>query len=283
MNTRIIEARLKMYGVQAGISESQALREITQELILYALSTSDFFTSAAFQGGTCLRILHGIDRFSEDMDFILKQANSNLTWQPWFSLISATLEQYGYSVEVQDKSKAGEAVKKAFVKDDSIGKILHLAYPDKRGSSRPVKIKLEVDTNPPNGSEFETKYIGFPSVSSVTVENLPTMLAGKSHALLCRKYEKGRDWYDFLWYMDRKIPVNYRRLSAALRQSGPWADKDILVDRTWYIDEMSQRIANTDWKRSKEDITAFITQEGQRGLDLWGQDLFLSALARLPE
>lgn len=282
MNTRIIEERLRQYKSSSPDLEAQGIREITQELILFSLSTSDFFTYAAFQGGTCLRIVHGLNRFSEDMDFILKRNDPAFSWKPYLSLIGTTLEQYGYKVELQDKSQAGDAVKKAFVKDDSIGKILRLSYADRQGPPRKIKIKLEIDTNPPGGGEFETRYIGFPAVSSITTETLPTLLAGKSHALLCRAYEKGRDWYDFLWYMARKTPVNYPRLSATLRQAGPWQGKEVIVDRAWYVSEMKTKIEATDWTRARDDVAPFIPQIELPTLKSWSAALFVSALDWLP-
>lgn len=282
MNTGIIEDRLKKYGTDSAETELTAIREITQELILFALSTSDFFSHAAFQGGTCLRIVHGLSRFSEDMDFILKAPDTAFSWQQYLTLIGTTLEQYGYSVELQDKSHADETVKKAFIKDDSIGKVLRLAYANRQGTQRKIRIKLEIDTNPPDGGEFESAFIGFPAPSSITVETLPTLFAGKSHALICRKYEKGRDWYDFLWYLGNKTPVNYRRLSAALEQTGPWEGQGITVDRAWYIDEMKRRIGEMDWKRAKDDVAPFIPRQEQELISKWSADFFLSALERLP-
>lgn len=282
MNTRIIEDRLGKYEPDSAEALAQAISEITQEMILYSLSTSDFFSYAAFQGGACLRIVHGLDRFSEDMDFILKRRDPEFSWRPYLALIGTTLEQYGHQVEVQDKSRVDGTVKKVFIKDDSIGKILRLKYADRRGAQRKIRIKLEIDTNPPGGGALETRYIVFPAVSSITAETLPTLLAGKSHALLCRPYEKGRDWYDFLWYMGSRTPVDYARLSAALNQTGPWEGRGLSVDRDWYIAEMTKRINRMDWSRAKEDVAPFISRQGQQGLSLWGPPLFLSTLERLP-
>lgn len=282
MNTGIIEDRLKRYRTNSAETELTAIREITQELILFALSTSDFFSHAAFQGGTCLRIVHGLNRFSEDMDFILKTGDTDFSWKQYLTLIHTTLEQYGYSVELQDKSHAEETVKKAFIKDDSIGKVLRLAYANRQGTQRKIRIKLEIDTNPPGGGEFESAFIGFPAPSSITAETLPTLFAGKSHALLCRTYEKGRDWYDFLWYLGNKTPVNYRRLAAALDQTGPWERQGLSVDRAWYIDEMKRRIGEMDWKRAKDDVAPFISPQEQGLLSKWNAEFFLNALARLP-
>jgi len=126
MNIIIIENRLKNYGAISAETELTAIREITQELILFALSTSDFFSHAAFQGGTCLRIVHGLSRFSEDMDFILKTRETTFSWQQYLTIIGTMLKQYGYRVELQDKSNADEIMKKAFLKDDSIGKVIRL-------------------------------------------------------------------------------------------------------------------------------------------------------------
>jgi predicted nucleotidyltransferase component of viral defense system len=282
MNTRIIEDRLKKYGTDSAETALKAIREITQELILFALSTSDFFSHAAFQGGTCLRIVHGLNRFSEDMDFTLKTRDPTFSWQQYLALIGTTLEQYGYSVELQDESRVDDTVKKAFIKDDSIGKVLRLAYANRQGTQQKIRIKLEIDTNPPGGGEFETAFIGFPAPSSITTETLPTLFAGKSHALLCRTYEKGRDWYDFLWYMGNKTSLNYPHLCAALNQVGPWAGNDIIVDRDWYITEMKKRIEEMDWARAKDDVSPFISRQEQGILNTWSADLFLSALARLP-
>jgi len=281
MNTGIIENRLKRYHTNSLETELTGIREITQELILFALSTSDFFSHAAFQGGTCLRIVHGLNRFSEDMDFILKTGDTAFSWQQYLTLIDTTLEQYGYSIELQDKSNAEETVKKAFIKDDSIGKVLRLAYANRQGTQRKIRIKLEIDTNPPGGGEFESAFIGFPAPSSITAETLPTLFAGKSHALLCRKYEKGRDWYDLLWYLGNNTPVNYRRLSAALDQTGPWEGQGLSVDRTWYIDNMKRRIVEIDWKRAKDDVAPFISPQEQGLLSKWNAEFFLSALARM--
>lgn len=282
MNTSIIEDRLKKYGAISAETELTAIREITQELILFALSTSDFFSHAAFQGGTCLRIVHGLSRFSEDMDFILKTRDTTFSWQQYLTLIGTMLEQHGYSVELQDKSKADDIVKKAFIKDDSIGKVLRLAYANRQGIPRKIRIKLEIDSNPPGGGEFGSAFIGFPAPSSITVETLPTLFAGKSHALLCRNYEKGRDWYDFLWYLGNKTPVNYRRLSSALDQTGPWKGLGLSVDRAWYLDEMKRRINEIDWKRAANDVEPFIQTQEKGLLSKWSVDFFLSALTRLP-
>lgn len=282
MNTRIIEERLARYGSNSDFESTRAIREITQELILFALSTTDFFTRAAFQGGTCLRIVHGLDRFSEDMDFIAKRGDLDFSWMPYIALVGTVLEQYGYRVELQDKSQADDTVKKAFIKDDSIGKLLSLSFSNRAGVPGKIRIKLEIDTNPPGGGAFETKYIGFPAAASITTETLSTMFAGKSHALLCRKYEKGRDWYDFIWFITRKTEPDYLRLSAALQQSGPWRGQEISADKAWYLGQMKKRIENADWDKARADVAPFISLREQKSLEVWSRFFFLSMLEELP-
>ena len=104
-------------------------------------------------------------------------------------------------------SKASVTVKKAFIKEDSFGQVLSLTYPRTKADPQTVLIKLEIDTNPPSGSNFDNHLIDFPITSSVISQDLPSLFAGKLHALLCRAYVKGRDWYDFIWYVTRKNPI----------------------------------------------------------------------------
>ena len=134
-----------------------------------------------------------------------------------------------------------QAVRMAFVKDDSLGNLLHLNYKPATGPLRKLRIKLEVDTNPPAGASFETKYLDFPFPSAVCVFDLPSLFAGKIHALLCREYLKGRDWYDFIWYTARKTPVNYTLLSSALGQMGPWKGQVVQADRSWCVEQTADQ------------------------------------------
>ncbi len=172
MSTKIVQDRLDSYLCKTALDEEQALREITQEVALAALARSEFFRFAAFHGGTCLRIFYGTNRFSEDFDFLLKDRNENFDLQPYLKGLSDELLAYGYQLEVVDRSKADSAVKKAFIKDASIGKVLQLNHLKADRSMRKIRIKFEVDTNPPAGSHYEIKYLDFPFVSSVTVQDL---------------------------------------------------------------------------------------------------------------
>jgi len=281
MSVKLIQDRLDSYHCQSSIEEEHAVREITQEVALAALGRTEFFKHAVFQGGTCLRILYGLNRFSEDMDFILKEANRDFELQPHLQAVSDELKAYGYDIEIMDRSKAGIAVRKAFLKDDSLGKILQLRYADKSGPLKKIRVKFEVDTNPPLGSGMEIKYVDFPFISSVTVQDKPSLFAGKLHALLCREYVKGRDWYDFLWYTSQEVGINYEFLSSALRQQGPWQEKNIQVDLKWCLEHLEGKINSVDWQAAREDVRRFVKASEQPSLELWSRDLFLSQLRKV--
>ncbi|MFZ2653942.1 MAG: nucleotidyl transferase AbiEii/AbiGii toxin family protein [Victivallales bacterium] len=281
MSIRLIQERLNSYNCKSELEEEHAIREITQEVALAALSRTDFFKHGIFQGGTCLRIFYGLNRFSEDLDFILKEPNRNFKLQPHLQALSEELRAYGYNVDITDRSKAGIAVKKAFIKDDSIGKVLQVNHSGKNGSFRKIRIKLEIDTNPPSGSETEIKYLDFPFVSSVTAQNKPSLFSGKIHALLCREYIKGRDWYDFLWYTSQGIKINCRLLASALKQQGSWKGQDIDVDMDWCMAELEKAIKSIDWKATAEDVRRFVRVTEQPSLNLWSKELFLAQLDKL--
>ncbi len=278
MSTKIIRDRLDSYQCKTALEEEQALREITQEVALAALGRTDFFKFAAFQGGTCLRIFYGINRFSEDFDFLIKEPDQDFNLDPYLKSLSVELDAYGYKLETTDRTKADSAVKKAFIKDSSIGKVLQLNHLRADRSMRKIRIKLEIDTNPPEGSNYEIKYLDFPFVSSVTIQDLPSLFAGKIHALLCREYTKGRDWYDFIWYTGRGVDINYQFITSALKQQGPWQGQELKVDKEWSIKTLHERICSLDWQEAKDDIRRFVRQNELASLELWGKELFLDRL-----
>jgi predicted nucleotidyltransferase component of viral defense system len=281
MSIKLIQERLNSYNCKSELEEEHAIREITQEVALAALSRTDFFKYGVFQGGTCLRIFYGLNRFSEDLDFILREPNSNFKLQPHLQSLSEELQAYGYNVDITDRSKTDITVRKAFIKDDSIGKVLQLNHAGKKSPFRKIRIKLEVDTNPPSGSQTEIKYLDFPFVSSVTVQDKPSLFAGKVHALLCREYIKGRDWHDFLWYTSQRIKINYRFLASALKQQGPWKGRDIDINLEWCMAELGKAIKSLDWKTTTEDVRRFVRVAEQPSLDLWSKELFLAQLEKL--
>jgi len=281
MSIKLIQERLNSYQCQSELEEQQVLREITQEVILAALGRTDFFKQAAFQGGTCLRIFYGLNRFSEDMDFILQRPNVYFELKPYLQATADELSAYGYHIEVLDRSKADIVVKKASLKDDSIGKVIQLSHIGQTGPLGKIRIKFEIDTNPPSHSGWEIKYLDFPFVSSVIAQDTPSLFAGKVHALLCRDYIKGRDWYDFLWYSSRKTPINFAFLSSALDQSGPWQGQQIQVNLDWTRTELQRKIQSLDWNAVAGDVRRFVRANEHPSLDLWSKELFLGQLDKL--
>ena len=281
MSVRVIQERLNSYGCASAIEEEQALREITQEIVLAALGRTAFFDKAAFQGGTCLRIFHGVNRFSEDLDFALRVPDSAFELGGYLRAVVEDLGAFGYQIEIDDRGGVDEVVKKAFLKDDSIGRLLKLGFRPKSGPMRKIRIKFEVDSNPPAGAAYEVKIMDFPFPAAVSLFNLPSLFAGKMHALLCREYVKGRDWYDFLWYAARSTRPNYELLSLALDQTGPWAEKKLFVDDSWCRRELSAKIESLDFAKLREDVKRFLKPVEVASLNLWTREFFLERAAKL--
>jgi len=281
MSVKMIQQRLLSYNCKTEIEEQQAIREITQEVVLAALGRGDFFKYALFQGGTCLRIFYGLNRFSEDLDFILRKPDAEFHLKPHLRCLIDELAAYGYNIEIVDREKADSTIRKAFLKDGSLGKVLNLRHDKQTGTPAKIRIKLEVDTNPPSGSGSDLQYLDFPFVSAVAVQNSSSLFAGKIHALLCRKYIKGRDWYDFIWYSSQKIDINYEFLTSAVNQFGPWQKQNVKTDKAWVVRELERKIVSLDWKRVSEDVRPFIRSNEQASLNLWSKELFLRQLRKL--
>jgi hypothetical protein len=281
VSVTLIQERLAAYGCTSTVEEDRAVREITQEVVLAALARTDFFRRAAFQGGTCLRILHGLTRFSEDLDFALQSPDHGFRLEPYLPIIRREMAAYGYDIEFVDRSRVDQAVRTAFLKDDSLGDLLQLRYRPATGPARMIRIKLEVDTNPPPGGTFETRYLDFPFPQATVAHDPPSLFAGKLHAVLCRRYLKGRDWFDFIWYTARRTPVNYRLLGSALAQTGPWAGGIDQVDREWCLRALESKIESLDWARAREDVRAFVRPADLPSLDVWGREFFLGQASKL--
>ena len=276
MSISLIQSRLDGYRSRSTIEEEQALREITQELILAGLARSDFFSRAAFQGGTCLRIFHGLNRFSEDLDFALDSPNSDFELTPYLQNLRLDLEAYGYRLEIDDRSKAGKAMQHAFLKDDSLARLLKLEYQPRTGPPRKLRVKLEVDTNPPAGASYEMPFLDFPFPSAIKNFDLPSLFAGKLHALLCREFVKGRDWYDLIWYVARRTPVNHQLLTTALAQEGPWRGESLPIDDAWCRLALHNRVEQINFHEAARDVERFVKKEEIGSLSVWSQEYFHS-------
>lgn len=281
MSVRIIQERFDSYNCKSTLEEEQALRELTQEIILAGLGRTDFFSQVGFHGGTCLRIFHSLNRFSEDLDFALHKPDAHFSFTPYLHKVQNELVAYGYNLEISDRNRKDSTVRQAFLKDDSIGKLLALQYRPRNGPMRKIRIKLEVDTNPPAGATFEMPILDYPFPAAICIFDLPSLFAGKIHALLCRSYIKGRDWYDFIWYTARKTPINHELLSAAIKQQGPWKNQSIKTDDEWCVDKIAAVIERLNWIQVRQDVQRFVKQHELTSLELWNREFFLQQCNKL--
>lgn len=277
----LLRDRLSIYSPGSPEEEEDALKEILQEVILFGLSNAGFFEHAAFQGGTSLRIVHDLPRFSEDLDFALLKPDADFGWTVWADAIQQTCERFGLEPDLVDRSKAGKAVQAMWLKDDSLGALLDLTFVHQPGKK--LRIKLEIDTNPPAGATFERQFLEFPVAHPVETWDLPSNLAGKLHAMLCRTYVKGRDWFDFNWYVQRRVQPNLVLLSSALRQQGPWKATAVKVTPDWLAMVLEEKVASIDWGRARADVEPFLRSPHREALEHWEADLFLAASRRMLE
>ena len=188
--------------------------------------------------------------------------------------------EFGLHSEAIDKSQMDQHVKRALLKDNSISNQLNLSF-DRDHLNRKLRIKLEIDVNPPNGSGFDYSYLDFPLDFEVCHQDLASNFSLKIHALLCRPYLKGRDWYDFNWYVKQKVQPNYAHLQAALDQHGPWQGQSRVHDQSWVRSALVEKITSIDWKQAAEDVTRFLNSAEQKSLMLWSDRFFLKKVERV--
>jgi predicted nucleotidyltransferase component of viral defense system len=286
----IIQKKLNLYKSEGNKNflteqdEENALKEITQELCLYSLAKNNFFEKATFQGGTCLRIVHGLDRFSEDLDFVLHHPLKKFDLDHYLQLSSVYMKAYGYDLQISgaDKDQENKNIKKRFLKDDSIKKILFFHH--QHDLRKKINIKIELDINPPEHSISEVKFLDFPTDYSIMSHDMSSLFAGKLHALICRTFVKGRDWYDFNWYLSQKTKINYNFLKAALIQQGPFKNQSLKIDQSWIQLKLKEKISTIDWKKTIQDVAPFLNpQRKNEIINLWSEEFFLSKLSKLPK
>lgn len=278
-----IRQMLEKYDCRRLEDYVQALREILQEIALLGLWRSKFFERAAFYGGTSLRILHGLDRFSEDMDFSLLSSKKNFNLGRYGDALQREMRAYGFDVWAETKSKrTTSAIQSAFLKANTLKQLLIIEAGEEIVRELPkgqqVKIKVEVDTNPPGGFETEIAYLLQPIPFSVRVYTLPDLFAGKMHALLCRKWKqrvKGRDWYDLIWYVTHHPTLHLSHLEQRLRQSG---DRDVITPQIFRKD-LHDAIDALDVDRAKRDIEPFV--KNPETLGVWSHTFFHTLVDRI--
>ena len=275
---QVLEQMLRSYEPQTSNDKKYAIKEIIQEIVLCGLSRAGFFKHAAFYGGTALRIFYGLDRFSEDLDFSL-MAPESFDLGEYLPALEKEIRSYGLNFKVEERVKTAEsAIQSAFLKGNTKEHIL-LFYADDRlarsiASSELIKIKFEIDTNPPPFADFEHKYRLLPSPYEICLYDVPSLFAGKIHAVLCRAWKnriKGRDLYDYVFYLSMNTPVNLKHLEARLRQSG-FLDTEAPLGIDQLKELLCARFATIDYDQAKQDVLPFIKDPNK--LAVWSQDFF---------
>ncbi len=269
MDIKIIEDKLKQYKPRTKQEEENALREIAQAIALCGLARTDFFKHASFIGGSCLRMAYGLTRFSEDLDFWTLQPHPDFAWESYLRVVQEEFKAYAFDMIIEDRTKADAKRKRAFLKNDSIGKVLILTHARSFEPNKKLSIKFEIDTHPPSGSHFESKNMDFPYSFPITALDRSSLFASKVAALFDLKKEKGRHWYDFTWYIFQQWPINLPLLASCLKKSPQE------VTLSWLQQELAKVVESRDWKALRDDVRRFISFEDQAALDLWNETLFL--------
>ncbi len=278
------EAMLERYKCETRVDYENALKEIIQEVALLGLWRAKFFEHAAFYGGTALRILYRLDRFSEDMDFSLLNSNDEFKLRPYLKAIEDELNYMDFHVEITEKAKNIDTpIESAFIKANTVEHLLKIKVPEeiseRVGRNDKLIIKLEIDTDPPGSFETEAKLLLLPTPFSVITYQQPDLFAGKIHAILQRPWKsgriKGRDYYDFVWYVARNIPVRLNHLEQRLRQSGSWSSGRALKESD-LRNLLEEKFSTVDFELAKRDVLPFIKDPS--AVALWNKEFFLSLL-----
>ena len=268
----IYEEMLADYNGEQGTATPNASHEVMQQIALAGLYRGGFFNYAAFYGGTCLRLFHHLPRFSEDMDFSLIEKRSDIHLEDYFQAIINEFQMVGLDVTITKKEKkAFGRVESAFLKENTE------TYEIKFQTKKTVKVKIELDTDPPLQFETEQKLLLRPYSFMTRCFTLPDLYAGKMHALVYRAWQrriKGRDWYDFEWYVRNNIPLDFNHLQARIKEfSGNEVDKDT------FLMQLRERLSSASIDMVKLDVLDYITNPHE--LDIWSNDYFLQLADRI--
>jgi len=274
-----IQDMLKAYDCRTTDDYRHALNEIVQEIALLGLYRGGFFNHAAFYGGTALRIFYSLDRFSEDLDFSLLKSDPSFDLSSFTAVVQDELGAYGLEMTVTEKIKQNDSpVKSAFIKGGTQIHLLKIAsvQPPVTGihPQEQIRVKLEVDTQPPGGATFEMKYQLRPVPYSVRLYSLPSLFAGKVHALLCRSWKtriKGRDFYDYVWFLSKSIPVDLAHLTERMKQTGH-LPADAALNERELKSLLRNRFAAVDFDQARKDVLPFI--KNPEVVALWSAEFF---------
>lgn len=282
----IIDEMLEKYNATNLLDKKNAIKEIMQEIVLCGLSRAGFFEKAVFYGGTALRIFYGLDRFSEDLDFSLRTTDANFDLEKYFPILEREVNALGLNVKIENKVKTFDsAIKSAFLKGNTKEHLL-MFYSDSNlvkgiNPDEVIKIKFEIDTNPPPFATFETKYKLQPSPYEISLYDLPSLFAGKIGAVLCRAWKsriKGRDLYDYIFYLQKNATFNLKHLQARLVQAGfIYDDKELTLEDVKEL--LNNRFDSIDYEEAKKDVIPFVKDANV--LNVWNANFFKSITQNL--
>ncbi len=277
-----IEQMLNRYELHSVHDHENALKEIMQEIVLLGLWRSKFYEKAVFYGGTALRILHKLDRFSEDLDFSLIQPEKTFNIKKYLGAVKSELELWGFEVSVEEKDKKNKSpIDSAFIKANTLVHLLKIDSNLKTHKNAVMKIKLEIDQDPAMGFACDLKYHLRPIPFSIKTMTLPSLFAGKMHALLCRTTRtniKGRDWYDLIWFVKNNTPCDLHYLKNKMIQTGH-IDFSEELTKEKLVELISEKTKEIDFSLAKRDVEPFLKNSGQKDdLSLWSNAFFNSYL-----
>lgn len=281
-----LQTLLDRYDPKTPTDWENALREVIQEIALLGLWRSKFFEYGAFYGGTALRIFYGLNRYSEDMDFSLISANPEFNLTPHLEAIRKELAGFDFTFEVEKKTKSFEsAIDSAFIKGNTRMNLLEVGAPEsfcaKFPNRQKLKVKLEVDTQPPPGASYVVETLLVPIPFQVKLFSLPCLFAGKLHAVLCRNWKtrvKGRDFFDFVWYLGKGASCDLAHLRERMIQTGHWEpDQPLTVEALRA--RLVKRFEEVDFDQAKDDVRPFVSDAD--ALSLWSQGFFQSLVERV--
>ncbi len=283
-----IVSMMERYKCRSVDDYVNALREILQEVALLGLWRGKFFEHAAFYGGTALRVLYGLDRYSEDLDFSLLAPDASFSLGAYGDALRREIGSFGFQVKFEPR-REGEgrtgAIESAFLKADTCRQLILIEAPEGLvGGLHPaakLKIKLEVDTDPPPGFGTENRYLLRPIPFPVRIYSLPDLLAGKIHAALCRRWKsrvKGRDWYDLAWYAARHPQVRLSHLEARMRQSGDYRESGSLTGSRLQ-ELLRQAVDNLEVEQARSEVAPFVRDRA--ALEVWSRAFFREVVGRI--
>ena len=282
----VITRMLERYECRSVDDYVRALREIMQEIALLGLWRSKFFEKAAFYGGTALRILYGMDRFSEDLDFSLLKPIPDFDISRYISSLEREIRSFGFEANVSIREKKTEStIQSVFLKADTLKHLLIIRTAEEIARQIPagqvMKIKIEVDTDPPPGFETENKFLLQPVSFSVRTVVLADLFAGKMHAVLCRQWKsrvKGRDWYDLVWYAANHPELHVRHLEQRMIQSGHLKGREHLTKEKFFL-LMSKAVNKLDVNQARREVESFVKKP--EALEVWSKEFFRDVVKRI--